>query len=130
MGWSKVAILIVKPLDILKQAIGKNVIVVLKGKREYRGVLDGYDPHMNLVLKNAEELVSGESVGRTATIIVRGDNVIYISPKEKLKWEQEQQHREGTTSSRRTFPAAGAESARTTSGREFALPADTARPQG
>ena len=80
MGWSKVAILIVKPLDILKQAIGKNVIVVLKGKREYRGVLDGYDPHMNLVLKNAEELFSGESVGRTATIIVRGDNVIYISP--------------------------------------------------
>ncbi len=80
MGWSKVAILIVKPFDILKQAIGKNVIVVLKGKREYRGVLDGYDPHMNLVLKNAEELVSGESVGRTATIIVRGDNVIYISP--------------------------------------------------
>ena len=80
MGWSKVAILIVKPLDIMKQAIGKNVIVVLKGKREYRGVLDGYDPHMNLVLKNAEELVSGESVGRTATIIVRGDNVIYISP--------------------------------------------------
>lgn len=80
MGWSKVAILIVKPLDILKQAIGKNVIVVLKGKREYRGVLDGYDPHMNLVLKNAEELVSGESVGRTATIIIRGDNVIYISP--------------------------------------------------
>ena len=80
MGWSKVAILIVKPLDILKQAIGKNVIVVLKGKREYRGVLDGYDPHMNLVLKNAEQLVSGESVGRTATIIVRGDNVIYISP--------------------------------------------------
>ena len=80
MGWSKVAILIVKPLDILKQAIGKNVVVVLKGKREYRGVLDGYDPHMNLVLKNAEELVSGESVGRTATIIVRGDNVIYISP--------------------------------------------------
>lgn len=74
------AILAVKPLDTLKQAIGKNVIVTLKGKREYRGVLDGYDPHMNLVLKNAEELVSGESVGKTATIIVRGDNVIYISP--------------------------------------------------
>ncbi len=80
MGCQKVAILAVKPLDILKQAIGKNVIVTLKGKREYRGVLDGYDPHMNLVLKNAEELVSGESVGKTATIIVRGDNVIYISP--------------------------------------------------
>ena len=130
MGWSKVAILIVKPLDILKQAIGKNVIVVLKGKREYRGVLDGYDPHMNLVLKNAEELVSGESVGERPRSLSAETMSSTYHHKEKLKWEQEQQHREGTTSSRRTFPAAGAESARTTSGREFALPADTARPQG
>ena len=50
------------------------------GKREYRGVLDGYDPHMNLVLKNAEERVDGNTVRKHGTVIVRGDNVIYISP--------------------------------------------------
>ncbi len=43
------------PLSVLNQAIGKNVMVKLKGRRKYRGVLDGYDPHMNVVLRNAEE---------------------------------------------------------------------------
>ena len=70
----------IKPLSVLQASASKNVIVELKGKREYRGVLDGYDPHMNLVLKNAEEIVEGESVRKLSTVIVRGDNVIYISP--------------------------------------------------
>ncbi len=69
-----------KPLSVLNQSINSHVIVELKAKREYRGVLDGYDPHMNLVLKNAEELVAGESVRKMDVAIVRGDNVIYISP--------------------------------------------------
>lgn len=69
-----------KPLSVLQSSAGKNVIVELKGKREYRGVLDGYDPHMNLVLKNAEEIFDGQTVRKLSTVIVRGDNVIYISP--------------------------------------------------
>ncbi|MBQ7702500.1 MAG: small nuclear ribonucleoprotein [Candidatus Methanomethylophilaceae archaeon] len=70
----------IKPLSVLQASANKNVIVELKGKREYRGVLDGYDPHMNLVLKNAEEIVEGNTVRKLSTVIVRGDNVIYISP--------------------------------------------------
>ena len=70
----------IKPLNVLQASANKNVIVELKGKREYRGVLDGYDPHMNLVLKNAEERVDGNTVRKHGTVIVRGDNVIYISP--------------------------------------------------
>jgi small nuclear ribonucleoprotein len=35
---------------------------------------------MNLVLKNAEELVNGEVLRKHDVTIVRGDNVIYISP--------------------------------------------------
>ncbi|MBR5998818.1 MAG: small nuclear ribonucleoprotein [Candidatus Methanomethylophilaceae archaeon] len=70
----------IKPLSVLQNVSNKNVIVELKGKREYRGVLDGYDPHMNVVLKNAEELVDGQSVRKLSLVIVRGDNVIYISP--------------------------------------------------
>jgi small nuclear ribonucleoprotein len=56
------------------------VIVELRSKREYRGVLDGYDPHMNLVLKNVEELDEGKLIRKLDIAIVRGDNVIYISP--------------------------------------------------
>ena len=70
----------IKPLSVLQNSVNKNVIVELKGKREYRGVLDGYDPHMNVVLKNAEERVDGNPGRKLSTVIVRGDNVIYISP--------------------------------------------------
>ena len=69
-----------KPLAVLNKAINQQVIVELKGKRGYRGVLDGYDPHMNLVLKNAEEIHDNQVTRKVESIIVRGDNVIYISP--------------------------------------------------
>lgn len=69
-----------KPLTVLSQAANKNVIVELKGSREYRGILDGYDPHMNVVLRNTEEYHEGQLAKRHKVVIVRGDNVIYISP--------------------------------------------------
>jgi len=69
-----------KPLAVLNKAINSQVIVELKGKRGYRGILDGYDPHMNLVLKNAEEIHEDQVVRKRESTIVRGDNVIYISP--------------------------------------------------
>jgi small nuclear ribonucleoprotein len=70
----------IKPLNLLGQSLNNRVIVQLKGDKEYRGILDGYDPHMNIVLKNAEELFEGEAKRTLETAIVRGDNVIYISP--------------------------------------------------
>ncbi|MBN2733394.1 MAG: RNA-binding protein [Methanomicrobiaceae archaeon] len=69
-----------RPLEILDKALNqKPVIVSLKGGREIRGILQGYDIHMNLVLENAEEEIEGV-VSKAGTLIVRGDNVIYISP--------------------------------------------------
>src|SRR5439155_9663989 len=45
----------IKPLSLLNQRINSNVMVELKGGRGYRGILGGFDPHMNLVLRAAEE---------------------------------------------------------------------------
>ncbi|HID42731.1 MAG TPA: small nuclear ribonucleoprotein, partial [Archaeoglobaceae archaeon] len=42
-----------RPLDILNKALKTSVIVRIKGGREFRGILNGYDVHMNLVLQNA-----------------------------------------------------------------------------
>jgi small nuclear ribonucleoprotein len=69
-----------KPLAVLSKSLNQQVIVELKGKRGYRGILDGYDPHMNLVLRNAEEIHDNQVVRKIEATIVRGDNVIYISP--------------------------------------------------
>ena len=70
-----------KPLKILHGSLNNRVLVELRGGRSYHGTLDGYDvPHMNLVLKNAEEITQSESAKKHNTVIVRGDNIIYVSP--------------------------------------------------
>ena len=69
-----------KPLNVLNKSLNKKVLVELKANREYRGILGGYDPHMNLVLNNAEEYINKELKRKIEITIVRGDNVVYISP--------------------------------------------------
>jgi small nuclear ribonucleoprotein len=68
-----------RPLDILNNALNKSVLVRLKGAREFRGELQGYDMHMNLVLANAEEIKENEAK-KLGTVVVRGDNIVFISP--------------------------------------------------
>src|SRR5437762_12418164 len=70
----------IKPLSLLNQRIKSNVMVELKGGRGYRGILEGFDPHTNLVLRAAEETQDSQSQRKMDLAIVRGDNVIYISP--------------------------------------------------
>lgn len=74
-----------RPLDVLNASLNKRVIVHLRGGREYRGTLDGYDhPHLNLVLKQVDEVLRVGTPDETTTkrelVIVRGDNIVYISP--------------------------------------------------
>ncbi len=70
-----------KPLKILHASLNNRVMVELRNRRGYHGTLDGYDvPHMNLVLKNVEEIVNSKPAGKHNTVIVRGDNIIYVSP--------------------------------------------------
>ena len=69
-----------RPLDILNDSLNTPVIVRLKGAREFRGELQGYDVHMNLVLDKAEEIKDGESIRKMDSVVIRGDNVVYVSP--------------------------------------------------
>jgi small nuclear ribonucleoprotein len=70
-----------KPLDVLNKSLKSPVIVRIRGGREFRGTLEGYDLHMNLVLSDAEELNNDAAVKNFAgEILMRGDNVVYISP--------------------------------------------------
>ncbi|MEM2878746.1 MAG: LSM domain-containing protein [Candidatus Hadarchaeales archaeon] len=69
-----------RPLDVLNRALGSSVLVGLKGGRELRGKLSGFDVHVNLVLEEAEEIQGGEAVKRYGVMVIRGDSVVYISP--------------------------------------------------
>ncbi|MCK5626132.1 RNA-binding protein [Candidatus Bathyarchaeota archaeon] len=65
---------------ILEESLGKTVLIKLRGNRKLRGKLEGFDLHMNLVLENAEDISKPDDTIKLGRIIVRGDNVILISP--------------------------------------------------
>lgn len=66
--------------EILEENLGKKVIVRLKGGRSLRGKLKGFDQHLNLVLDDTENTTDVKNVKKLGLIIVRGDNVVIVSP--------------------------------------------------
>ncbi len=67
-------------VKVLDESINKMVLIKLKGNKTIRGNLLGFDQHMNLLLDQSEEVPSeGDSIS-LGSIVVRGDNVIMISP--------------------------------------------------
>ena len=75
-------------MELLQNSLGAQVLVELKGKKKIKGKLRGYDQHLNLILENAEEISvdpeSGEQIIEVVkTVIVRGDNVVIVSPPPK-----------------------------------------------
>jgi small nuclear ribonucleoprotein len=65
---------------ILEDSLGKIVLVRLRGGKKIRGKLKGFDQHLNLVLDETEDTSDIENVKKLGAIIVRGDNVVIISP--------------------------------------------------
>ena len=69
-----------KPIEVFQKYLRQPVAVEVKGGRKYRGVLDGFDQHMNLVLLDTVEVEDdGKTVPRGTTMF-RGDSVLFISP--------------------------------------------------
>ncbi|MCP8310207.1 MAG: RNA-binding protein [Candidatus Methylarchaceae archaeon HK01M] len=70
-------------VKVLDESVGKIVLIKLRGGKVIRGVLQGFDQHMNLLLENSEEIREEEEIRKLGMIIVRGDNVVIISPPPK-----------------------------------------------
>ena len=67
-------------VKVLDESINKNVLIKLKGGKTITGLLQGFDQHMNLLLDNSEEIPSEGESKSLGSIVVRGDNVVMISP--------------------------------------------------
>ena len=69
-----------RPLDLLNASKGKEVLVQLKGDKQFVGTLLAFDIHINIVLDNAKEMHEGSVKKSIGLTFLRGDTIIYISP--------------------------------------------------
>ena len=67
-------------VKVLDESINKKVLIKLKGGKTITGMLQGFDQHMNLLLDQSEEIHSEGEPKSLGSIVVRGDNVVMISP--------------------------------------------------
>ncbi len=67
-------------VKVLDESLGRVVLIKMKGSKVIRGTLLGFDQHMNLLLEESEEILEEGKSNGLGTIVVRGDNVVIISP--------------------------------------------------
>jgi len=69
---------------MLQSLINDLVIVRLKwGQTEYKGRLVSVDTYMNIQLSETEEFVDGKSTGILGQVMIRCNNVLWISAASK-----------------------------------------------
>ena len=69
-----------RPLDLLNQSKGKEILVQLKNDRQLSGTLLAFDIHINVVLDNAKEMEGNEVKRNIGLTFLRGDTIVFISP--------------------------------------------------
>lgn len=74
-----------RPLDLLNASKGKEVLVQLKGEKQFVGTLMAFDIHINVVLDNAKEIENGNVKKNIGLTFLRGDTIIFISPASTAK---------------------------------------------
>ena len=68
------------PLSVLEKTVNRRISLLLKDNRVLEGKLVGYDDYMNMVLEDTEE-TKDEQVRRIGTVVLRGHNVVTITPR-------------------------------------------------
>ncbi|MBI4020099.1 MAG: hypothetical protein HY367_02095 [Candidatus Aenigmarchaeota archaeon] len=67
-----------RPLDVLGSSVDKRIIVKTKNGEDVTGILKAFDSHINIWLDEAK--IEGEKEVKLGKVLIRGDNIVYISP--------------------------------------------------
>ncbi len=76
-----------RPIDYLKSSINKVILIKVKRNRLFRGILSGFDEHLNLYLEETSQIFEyqdedgniREEHENLGSLVVRGDNVIFVN---------------------------------------------------
>lgn len=69
-----------RPLDVLGSAENKRIIIQVKNRDKITGTLKAFDSHLNIWLDDAEVSSTDGQTERLGTVLVRGDNIVVLSP--------------------------------------------------
>jgi len=68
-----------KPLNVLTKRMNTYIMITLKNGIEYRGTMVQCDGFMNILLNGATEHVNEKVTANYGNILVRGNNILYIT---------------------------------------------------
>lgn len=68
-----------RPIDVLEESKSKKILIRLKNHTQVGGELQAFDMHLNMWLNNAE-IIEEDKKETYKRLLVRGDNVVFISP--------------------------------------------------
>jgi small nuclear ribonucleoprotein len=70
-----------RPLDVLGSSEHKRLLIQVKNRDKIIGTLKAFDSHLNIWLDDAEvQSADGENSVKLGTVLVRGDNIVLVSP--------------------------------------------------
>ncbi|MET1100915.1 MAG: U6 snRNA-associated Sm-like protein LSm6 [Pyrodictiaceae archaeon] len=69
------------PLRVLREAVGRVILVKVKDGNEFIGKLEATDSTMNLVLSDCTEVKEGttEPIVKYGRVMIRGSHVLFVS---------------------------------------------------
>ncbi len=80
-----------RPLDLLNNSKGKEILIQLKSGKQFVGTLLAFDIHINIVLDNTKEVEEGHVKTNLGLTFLRGDTIIFVSPAStSMKKEKEE----------------------------------------
>lgn len=63
---------------LMNKSKDKEILLRLRNNRTVKGNLQDFDIHMNLTLKDAQDISDGKNV-KLGTVLLRGDNILAVS---------------------------------------------------
>ena len=88
-----------RPLDLLNNSKGKEILVQLNNGNQMVGTLLAFDIHINLVMDNAKEMSQGELRRSIGLTFLRGTTILFIAPASTASDNKEWRGRNGPLSS-------------------------------
>ncbi|CAK4013336.1 Hypothetical predicted protein [Lecanosticta acicola] len=68
------------PLELIDKCVGSPIQVIMKGDKEFRGILQGFDDFVNMVLEDVTEIDYTSGNTKLPKILLNGNNVCMLIP--------------------------------------------------